>query len=255
MTMKVGIVRFPGSNCDMDVARAVTEGLGEEAEFLWHKSHDLQESDVVVLPGGFSYGDYLRAGAIARFSPIMREVLAFARGGGLTLGICNGFQVLCEAGLLPGALVRNRALRFRCHPVGLRVENAETPFTTAYEPGRRIEITIAHGEGQYVADDATLDRLETERRVVFRYVDEAGEPTDRANPNGSARNIAGIMNDAGNVLGLMPHPERHALEALGETDGLGVFQSLLEAVERRRVGSRNGTSPFDSSTPPIGVYT
>jgi len=254
--MKVGIVRFPGSNCDADVHRAVTEGLGEEATFLWHKSHDLEGSDVIALPGGFSYGDYLRAGAIARFSPIMREVIEFARSGGLTLGICNGFQVLCEARLLPGALVRNRALRFRCHPVGIRVENADTPFTSAYEAGERIEIPIAHGEGQYVADDATLDELEAEKRVVFRYVDEAGEATDAANPNGSARNIAGIVNEGGNVLGLMPHPERHALEVLGQTDGLRVFQSLLEAVGARRRGpGRNGASPFDSSTPPIGVYT
>lgn len=255
--MKVGIVRFPGSNCDADVHRAITEGLGEEATFLWHKSHDLGGADVVILPGGFSYGDYLRAGAIARFSPIMREVIDFARGGGLTLGICNGFQVLCEARLLPGALVRNRSLRFRCLTVGLRVENTDTPFTSAYESRQRVEIPIAHGEGQYVASEATLDRLEAEGRVAFRYVDAQGSATDAANPNGSARNIAGILNDGGNVLGLMPHPERHALEVLGETDGLGVFQSLLDAVKTRRSGDsgRNGASPFDSSTPAIGVHT
>jgi len=230
--VKFGIVRFPGSNCDQDVFRAVTEGLGREATYLWHKSHDLQGVDVVVLPGGFSYGDYLRAGAIARFSPIMREVVQFARDGGLTLGICNGFQVLCEARLLPGALVRNRSLRFRCVEVGVKVENAETPFTSAYEEGQRLVIPVAHGEGQYVADPATLDALEASDRVVFRYVDERGLATDAANPNGSARNIAGIINEAGNVLGVMPHPERVSLAALGNTDGLGVFVSLARAVAR-----------------------
>ncbi len=228
--MNVGIVRFPGSNCDADVYRAVTEGLGERATYLWHKSHDLDGVDVVVLPGGFSYGDYLRAGAIARFSPIMREVIEFARGGGLTLGICNGFQVLCEARLLPGALVRNQGLRFRCHDTRLRVENANTPFTTAYRDGDVLRIPIAHGEGQFVADPDTLDALEAEGRVVFRYVDERGEATPEANPNGSARNIAGIIDPAGRVLGLMPHPERVSLPVLGKTDGLGVFRSLLDAV-------------------------
>ncbi len=232
--MKVGIVRFPGSNCDADVYRAVTEGLGESATYLWHKSTDLEGVDVVVLPGGFSYGDYLRAGAIARFSPIMGEVIDFARAGGLTLGICNGFQVLCEAHLLPGALVRNRHLRFRCHDVGLRVENAATPFTTAYSEGDLLHIPIAHGEGQFVAEAATLDELEAEDRVIFRYVDRRGEATDAANPNGSARNIAGIMNHEGNILGLMPHPERHSLAVLGNTDGLAVFQSLLASVLRAR---------------------
>lgn len=228
--MKFGIVRFPGSNCDTDAYRAVTESLGQEAEYLWHKSHDLGGVDVVILPGGFSYGDHLRAGAIARFSPIMREVIEFARGGGLTLGICNGFQVLCEAHLLPGALVRNAGLRFRCHEVGIRVENADTPFTRAYEEGQLLRIPIAHAEGQYVADEATLNELEAEGRVVFRYVDDEGEPTEAANPNGSARNIAGIISAAGNVLGLMPHPERVSLEVLGKPDGLGVFASLLETV-------------------------
>jgi phosphoribosylformylglycinamidine synthase I len=249
--MKFGIVRFPGSNCDADVYRAVTEGLGEEATYLWHKSHDLEGADVIVLPGGFSYGDYLRGGAIARFSPIMSEVIEFARAGGLTLGICNGFQVLCEARLLPGALVRNRSLRFRCLPVGLRVENTDTPFTSDYAPGQNLQIPIAHGQGQYVADPETLDRLEAEKRVVFRYVDSAGEATDAANPNGSARNIAGIINEAGNILGLMPHPERHSLEVLGETDGLGVFTSLRSAV----VGERSPVheTPFDSSAPAVGV--
>ncbi|MDX1579740.1 MAG: phosphoribosylformylglycinamidine synthase subunit PurQ [Gemmatimonadota bacterium] len=240
--MKVGIVRFPGSNCDADVHRAVTEGLGEEAVYLWHKAHDLEGVDVVVLPGGFSYGDYLRSGAIARFSPIMREVIAHAETGGLTLGICNGFQVLCEAHLLPGALVRNRGLRFRCHDVGLRVENARTPFTSAYEEGEVLHIPIAHGDGQYVAAEEVLDELEASNRVVFRYTDDEGEPTDEANPNGSARNIAGIVNEGGNVLGMMPHPERHALAVLGSTDGLGVFASLLDAVR-----GRSGESPSRTS--------
>ncbi|MDX1396063.1 MAG: phosphoribosylformylglycinamidine synthase subunit PurQ [Gemmatimonadota bacterium] len=262
--MKFGIVRFPGSNCDADVHRAVTEGLGEEATYLWHKSHDLEGADVVVLPGGFSYGDYLRGGAIARFSPIMREVIDFAKAGGLTLGICNGFQVLCEARLLPGALVRNRSLRFRCLPVGLRVENAGTAFTSDYEEGRLIDIPIAHGQGQYVARPETLDRLEAEGRVVFRYVDADGHPTDAANPNGSARNIAGIINETGNILGLMPHPERHSLAVLGSTDGLGVFTSLREAVARGAPRPAGAADPrpdvpadagdaFDSSTRTIGV--
>lgn len=260
--MKVGIVRFPGSNCDQDVHRAVTEGLGESAVYLWHKDHDLDGSDMIVLPGGFSYGDYLRGGAIARFSPIMREVIDFAGAGGLVLGICNGFQVLCEARLLPGALVRNRSLRFRCLPVGLRVENTNTPFTSAYEQDQRIEIPIAHGQGQYVADDETLDRLEAGNRVVFRYVDRDGEATDEANPNGSARNIAGIINEAGNILGLMPHPERHSLAVLGDTDGLGVFESIRDAVasgrwrvDRDAAPTDPDVRPFDSSIPPVGVHT
>ncbi len=229
--MTVGIVRFPGSNCDQDVLRALREGLGIEAGYLWHKSHDLQGVDLVVLPGGFSYGDYLRAGAIARFSPLMREVVAFAEAGGLVLGICNGFQVLCEARLLPGALVRNRGLRFRCHDTLVRVETTDTPFTARYRKGQRLRLPIAHGEGQYVADEATLDALEAGRRVVFRYVDGAGEATPGANPNGSARNIAGICSEARNVLGLMPHPERAALPYLGSTDGLDVFRSALAALE------------------------
>ncbi|MDH3734283.1 MAG: phosphoribosylformylglycinamidine synthase subunit PurQ [Gemmatimonadota bacterium] len=257
--MKFGIVRFPGSNCDADVHRAVTEGLGETATYLWHKDHDLEGSDVVVLPGGFSYGDYLRGGAIARFSPIMREVIEFARSGGLTLGICNGFQVLCEARLLPGALVRNRSLRFRCLPVGLKVENTDTPFTSAYDPGQLIHVPIAHGQGQYVAEDDVLDLLESNHRVVVRYVDGNGDPTDAANPNGSARNIAGIVNEAGNILGLMPHPERHSLAVLGETDGLGVFESLRTAVESGSwspgVTRPDADVPFDSSVPPVGVHT
>ena len=236
--MRVGIVRFPGSNCDTDMYRAVTVGLREEAIFLWHKSHHLEKVDVVVLPGGFSYGDYLRCGAIARFSPIMREVIEFAKAGGLTLGICNGFQVLCEARLLPGGLVRNASLRFRCHNVGIRVENSDTPFTRAYEQAQTLHIPIAHGEGQFVADNETLDELEGENRVVFRYVDDSNQTTLEANPNGSARNIAGITNAGGNILGMMPHPERHSLKVLGNTDGLGVFESLLLAVSERKLAAK-----------------
>jgi len=252
--MKVGIVRFPGSNCDVDMARAITQGIGQESTYLWHKSHDLQGSDVVVLPGGFSYGDHLRAGAIARFSPIMKEVIEHAREGGLTLGVCNGFQILCEARLLPGALVRNRGLRFRCHDVTLKVENSDTAFTSDYTTGRILEVPIAHGEGQFVADEKTLAELEVEDRVVFRYTDERGEPTDEANPNGSEHNIAGIINAGGNVLGLMPHPERVSLAALGGTDGLGLFRSLLKTVAAPGAGSGRapvapeGGSPSPTST-------
>lgn len=230
--MKVGIVRFPGSNCDQDVERAVGEGLGVDSTYLWHKSHDLEGSDLVVLPGGFSYGDYLRAGAIARLSPIMREVAAFAECGGLVLGICNGFQVLCEARLLPGALVRNRGLRFRCHDVFLRVETVDTPFTSLYAESQLLRMPIAHGEGQYTADPVTLDGLEADDRVVLRYVDKQNETAQAANPNGSVRNIAGICNEGRNVLGLMPHPERAALGYLGSTDGLDLFRSALPALAR-----------------------
>jgi phosphoribosylformylglycinamidine synthase I len=220
--MKFGIVVFPGSNCDADAYHAVVDALGEQAVYLWHKDHDLQDVDVVVLPGGFAYGDYLRAGAIARFSPIMRSVEQYAARGGPVLAICNGFQVACEAGLLPGALLRNAGLQFICEPVRLRVESTQTMFTADYSPGQILHIPIAHGEGRYHADATTLDRLEGEGRVVMRY--------DGLNPNGSARDIAGIVNDAGNVLGLMPHPERACDTCLGSTDGLGIFTSLLSRV-------------------------
>lgn len=234
--MRFGIVRFPGSNCDRDCWRAVTEGLGQEAVYLWHKEHDLADSDVVLIPGGFSYGDYLRAGAIARFSPIMREVLEFARAGGPVLGICNGFQILCEAGVLPGALIRNRGLRFRCHDVHIRVESPATPFTSACEPGQVLRMPVAHGEGQYVADAEVLDRLEREDRVIFRYTDADGTPSPGANPNGSARHIAGICNEDRNVVGMMPHPERAYRPLLGSTDGLAIFRSVLEAVDAGPAG-------------------
>ncbi len=228
--MRIAIVTFPGSNCDHDCYMAAQEVLGAEAQLVWHRDTDLGPVDAVFLPGGFSYGDYLRAGAIARFSPIMDAVKRFAADGGLVLGICNGFQVLCETGLLPGALVRNRSLKFQSRDVYLRVENAATPYTTAYREGQVLRLPIAHGEGNYVADAETLRRLEDERRVVFRYVDRFGEPTDAANPNGSLNNIAGIVNDAGNVLGLMPHPERAVDALLGSTDGLPLFESLRDYV-------------------------
>jgi phosphoribosylformylglycinamidine synthase subunit PurQ / glutaminase len=228
--MKIGIVTFPGSNCDYDCYKAVQEAMGAEAVFLWHKSHDLEGVEAVFLPGGFSYGDYLRAGAIAQISPIMREVAEFAEAGGPVIGICNGFQILCEAGLLPGALIRNRSLRFISRPVHLRVERSVAPFTSAYRAGEVMRVPIAHGEGCYIADEEVLDRLEETGGVLFRYCDEAGNVTAAANPNGSARNIAGIMNERGNVLGMMPHPERAVDPVLGSTDGVGVFRSLLESL-------------------------
>ena len=228
--MKFGIVTFPGSNCDYDAYHAVVDQLGEEAVYLWHKAPDLSGADVVVLPGGFSYGDYLRAGAIARFSPIMREVVAHAERGGPVLAICNGFQIACEAGLLPGALLRNQELKFSCRVVRLRVESSGSLFTAGYQTGQLLRIPIAHGEGRFAADDATLDALEDAGRVAFRYVDAEGRPSAGANPNGSARSIAGITSERGNVLGMMPHPERAVDPLLGSTDGLALFQSVLARV-------------------------
>jgi phosphoribosylformylglycinamidine synthase len=228
--VKAGIVRFPGSNCDEDAFHAVADILGQDAVYLWHKDHDLQGVDLVILPGGFSYGDYLRAGAIARFSPIMQEVVQHANRGGLVLGICNGFQIACEAGLLPGALLRNDTLRFVSAPVTLRVESIATRFTSQYHLGQQIRIPVAHGDGRYTADGDVLARLEGEGRVVFRYVDASGQATRAANPNGSLRNIAGIVSEAGNVLGMMPHPERAMERALGSTDGLPLFTSIMESL-------------------------
>jgi phosphoribosylformylglycinamidine synthase len=225
--VRFAVLVFPGSNCDHDAYHATKHVFGQDARFVWHKEASVGDADVVIVPGGFSYGDYLRAGAIARFSPVMRDVVRFAGDGGLVLGVCNGFQVLCEAGLLPGALVRNRARRFACREVFLRVENAATPFTSAAAEGQLLRIPVAHGMGNYVADEATLDALERERRVVFRYVDAAGRPTEAANPNGSARNIAGVVSEGGNVLGMMPHPERCVEGVLGSADGAVVFRSLL----------------------------
>ena len=228
--MKFGIVTFPGSNCDYDAFQAVTDVLGEEATYLWHKDHDLQGSDVIILPGGFSYGDYLRAGAIARFSPIMQEVVSHARGGGPVLGICNGFQIACEAGLLPGALMRNSHLQFVSADVRIRVENADTMFTNLYERGEILRIPVAHGDGRYVAPAGVLEELEAEGRVIFKYADADGNISADANPNGSERNIAGIINEAGNVLGMMPHPERACSPLLGSTDGVRLLESILARV-------------------------
>lgn len=227
--MKVAVVTFPGSNCDHDLYKAMQQVEGAPS-FVWHGDRGLEGYDAVLLPGGFSYGDYLRPGAIARMSPIMEDVVAFAESGGPVLGICNGFQVLCEAGLLPGALVRNTALRFRSYDVFVRVERADTPFTTHYDAGQVLRIPIAHGDGNFEADERTLDRLEGEGRVVFRYTDANGTPTDDANPNGSRNHIAGIMNEPGNVLGMMPHPERAMEPVLGSTDGVGLFTSLVASL-------------------------
>jgi phosphoribosylformylglycinamidine synthase I len=228
--VKFGIVTFPGSNCDYDAFQAVTDVLGEEATYLWHKDHDLQGSDVIILPGGFSYGDYLRAGAIARFSPIMQEVAAHAKAGGPVLGICNGFQIACEAGLLPGALMRNSHLQFVSAEVRVRVENSDTMFTNLYERGDVLRIPIAHGDGRFVASPDVLERLEGEGQIVFRYTDADGNITADANPNGSERNIAGIINDGGNVLGMMPHPERACSPLLGSSDGVRLLESILARV-------------------------
>jgi phosphoribosylformylglycinamidine synthase len=218
--MKFGVVVFPGSNCDHDALYAVSSNLGQPAEFLWHDSPRLGGVDAVILPGGFSYGDYLRCGAIAKFSPVMSAVKEFAQAGGLVLGICNGFQILVESGLLPGALLRNRGLKFICRPVGLRIETTASPFTAEARKGQELRLPIAHGEGCYYADDRTLDQLEAEDRVVFRYTD---------NPNGSVRDIAGILNEGRNVLGMMPHPERATESLMGSEDGLVVFRSMLGA--------------------------
>ena len=228
--MKFGIVTFPGSNCDYDAYRAVVEGLGEDATYLWHKDHDLQGADVVVLPGGFSYGDYLRAGAIARFSPIMREVQAHAERGAPILAICNGFQVACEAGLLPGALLRNASLKFVCAPISLRVENTATWFTSGYDDKQIVTLPIAHGDGRYSADDETLERLEGEGLVAFRYAPDPLQAEEAYNPNGSMNDIAGIVSARGNVLGMMPHPERAVDPLLGPADGLPLFESILHRV-------------------------
>jgi len=228
--VKVGVVSFPGSNCDEDALLAITERLHQQAVMLWHKDHDLQGADVIILPGGFSYGDYLRSGAIARFSPIMQEVVAHAKKGGPVIGICNGFQIACEAGLLPGALMRNESLQFRSMPVTLRVENTNTVFTGKATKGQLLTMPIAHGDGRYTADAETIAKLEGEGRVVFRYVNAKGEVVESANPNGASNNIAGVTNEAGTVVGMMPHPERALEPLLGGSDGMVLFESLLAAV-------------------------
>jgi phosphoribosylformylglycinamidine synthase subunit PurQ / glutaminase len=224
------VITFPGSNCDRDCLDAVGRVLGYPVRNVFHKEDRIGPCDAVIIPGGFSYGDYLRAGALAKLSPIMADVRRFAERGGTVIGICNGFQILCEAGLLPGALIRNESLRFASRVVSMRVENAATRFSSAYSAGQVISMPIAHGEGCYVADDATLQDLETQRRVLFRYVATPGDSPERANPNGSRNAIAGIMNASGNILGLMPHPERATDPLIGGTDGAGIFLSIASAL-------------------------
>ena len=232
--MKFGVVVFPGSNCDHDAYYALGHNLDQPVSFVWHESEDLSGLDAVVLPGGFSYGDYLRAGAIARFSPVMKAVKRFADGGGLVIGMCNGFQVLVECGLLPGALMRNENLRFVCRTIHLLPATLDSPFTNSCKADQALAIPIAHGEGRYFADEQTLDRLEEQNRIAFHYTDADGDRTPGANPNGSLRNIAGILNEGRNVLGMMPHPERASDPAMGSTDGLFVFQSMLNALVTAR---------------------
>ncbi|HEY7511260.1 MAG TPA: phosphoribosylformylglycinamidine synthase subunit PurQ [Vicinamibacteria bacterium] len=233
--MKAGVVVFPGSNCDHDTLHVLRDVCGQEARFVWHKEADLSGLDAVVLPGGFSYGDYLRTGAIARFSPVMRAVGDFAAKGGAVLGICNGFQILQEAGLLPGAMLRNRGVKFLSRPVHVRVERGHTIATEGLRVGEVLTMPIAHGEGNFYATDEELDRLEKNGQVVFRYTTREGRLDTAANPNGSARAIAGISNEAGNVVGLMPHPERAAEPLLGSSDGRRVFEALVRAVQSRAV--------------------
>jgi phosphoribosylformylglycinamidine synthase I len=230
MQHKVGVVVFPGSNCDRDAFNAFGSVMNQKVEFLWHKETNLDGVDVVVLPGGFSYGDYLRSGAIARFSPIMNEVVRFADRGGLVMGICNGFQVLVESGLLPGALLRNAKLKFVCRQVYLRTETTKTPFTSALKQGQILKVPIAHGDGNYYADESTLKSLEDDDRIVFRYSTQDGEITKEANPNGSILNIAGIVNRKRNVLGMMPHPERASEQILGSASGAMVLKSVIESL-------------------------
>jgi len=236
--MKFAVVVFPGSNCDHDAYHVAKHVLGAEAEFVWHKDTSLGGADVVVLPGGFAHGDYLRTGAIARFSPVMQEVKRFAAAGGPVIGICNGFQVLLESGLLPGAMLRNRSLQYQCEHVFVKVEQTDTPFTLACRPGQVLRIPIAHGEGNYYAEPEVVARLEQNRQVVFRYTTAAGEPAPEANPNGSVNNIAGLCNESRNVVGLMPHPERACELALGSADGLVVFESVVKAVAEGEMSVR-----------------
>ncbi len=224
--MKFGVVVFPGSNCDHDTYHVISKVIGQPVDFIWHKQDSVEGFDAIILPGGFSYGDYLRSGALARFSPVMQAVKTFAHEGGLVLGICNGFQILCESGLLPGVLLKNRAQKFICEHVNVRVEHTETPFTNGYKAEQVLRIPIAHGDGNYFCDDATLAELEANQQILFRYSDAAGNITEAVNPNGSRHNIAGICNANRNVLGLMPHPERAAEDALGNHDGLAMFHSM-----------------------------
>jgi phosphoribosylformylglycinamidine synthase I len=229
--MNFAVLQFPGSNCDQDVVHVLGNVLGHSARLLWHKEESLGAVDAVIIPGGFSYGDYLRTGAIARFSPVMKAVQAFAAAGGRVLGICNGFQILCEAGLLPGALVRNRSLQFRCEHVFLKTATTDSPFSNAIPEGKLLRVPIAHGEGCYFVDEESLGKLRANNQILWRYVDAGGAPTDASNPNGSLDNIAGICNESRNVAGLMPHPERASEALLGCADGLLVFESLVRDLQ------------------------
>ena len=231
--MRFAVLQFPGSNCDQDCVHVLGNVLGQDADYLWHKEESIANADAVVVPGGFSYGDYLRTGSIAQFSPVMNAVKAFANTGGLVIGICNGFQILCETGLLPGALVRNRSLQFRCETIFLKIPTADSPFTSEVPEGRLLRVPIAHGEGCYFADDETLATLQANHQILFQYATETGELTDEANPNGSLLNIAGICNEGRNVCGMMPHPERASENVLGADDGRRVFESMLRHLEAK----------------------
>lgn len=230
MSIRFGVIVFPGSNCDHDAYHVAKHVFGQEARFIWHKEASVGDVDFVIVPGGFSYGDYLRSGAIARFSPIMKDVVRFANAGGPVMGICNGFQILCESGLLPGALMRNESLRFICKDVRLRTQNNSSLFTSQLSEGEVLTIPVAHGDGNYIASNDILDRLEGEGRVAFKYCDAGGNVTPESNPNGSSRGIAGILNEQGNVLGMMPHPERASEAILGRTDGVKLFESIVSGL-------------------------
>ena len=231
--MRFAVLQFPGSNCDQDCVHVLGNVLGQDADYLWHKEESIGDADAVVVPGGFSYGDYLRTGSIAQFSPVMNAVKAFANAGGLVIGICNGFQILCETGLLPGALVRNRSLQFRCETIFLKIPTADSPFTSEVQEGRLLRVPIAHGEGCYFADDEALAKLRADNQILFQYATETGDLTDEANPNGSLLNIAGICNKGRNVCGMMPHPERASENVLGADDGRRVFESMLRHLEAK----------------------
>ena len=231
--MKFGVVVFPGSNCDHDAYHVISKVIGQPVDFIWHKQESVAGFDAIILPGGFSYGDYLRSGAIANFSPVMQAIKQFASDGGLVVGICNGFQILCEAGLLPGALLRNRDMKFICEHVNIRVEQTDLAFTADYAPSQVLRIPVAHGDGNYFCDPETLAELESEKRIVFRYCEADGRITEAANINGSLQNIAGICNRERNILGLMPHPERAAEDALGSHDGLAMFHSMTVALREK----------------------
>lgn len=232
--MNFAVLQFPASNCDQDAVHVLKDVFGHSARYLWHKENSLGDTDAVIVPGGFSYGDYLRTGAIARFSPVMQAVQQFAANGGLVLGICNGFQILCEAGLLPGALVRNRSLQFRCEQVYLKTQSTNSPFTSKIPAGKLMRIPIAHGEGCYFADEATMAQLKANDQILWRYVNANGEATTDANPNGSLENIAGVCNQTRNVAGMMPHPERASEDSLGSADGRLIFESMIQWLQSRK---------------------